>query len=67
MTRDIKRDMMLLALYQCIRERIVQKCDCIHGMSLRVRGIIEDLVVLRCMRSRGFLWRPSIINRMESV
>lgn len=59
--------MMLLASCQCTRGRIVQKCDRIHGMSLRVRGIIEDLVVLRRMRFRVFLWRRSIINRMESV
>lgn len=59
--------MMLLALCQCTRERIVQKCDRIHGMGLDVRVMMEDLVVLRRMRSKVLLWRRSIINRMESV
>ncbi|TIA48394.1 hypothetical protein D6C79_04125 [Aureobasidium pullulans] len=52
MTRDIKRGMMLPASCQCTRERIVQKCDRIHGMSLRVRRIIEDLAEQHRMESR---------------
>ena len=45
----------------------MQKCDRIHGMGLDVRVMMEDLVVLRRMRSKVLLWRRSIINRMESV